>query len=103
MTARGFQKDAAGDWIEKDPNAVLDYAVDWGAPLNSWLAGETIASVAWTVPAGLTQGAASNTNTVAQVRLSGGTVGQTYTVTCRITTSTGQIEDRSFRVVIRER
>ncbi len=103
MTATGFQKDAAGDWIEKDPNAVLDYGLDWGVPLKSWLAGETIASVAWTVPPGLTQVSASNSDTVAKVRLSGGTVGVTYTITCRITTSTGQVEDRSFRVVIRER
>ena len=103
MTARGFQYDAAGPWIEKDPNAVLDYAADWDVPFDSWLNGQTIASVAWTVPAGLTKGAESNTTTVAQVRLSGGTVGVTYTVTCRITTNTGQIEDRSFRVVVRER
>jgi hypothetical protein len=37
------------------------------------------------------------------VRLSGGTVGTTYTITCRITTSTGQVEDRSFRIIVRER
>lgn len=103
MTATGFQYDAEGPWIAKDPNAVLDYSLDWGVPLNSWLAGETIASVAWTATAGLTVGAASNTTTVAKVRLSGGTVGQVYTVSCRVTTSTGQIEDRSFRVRVQER
>lgn len=103
MTATGFQSDAEGPWIAKDPNAVLDYGVDWGVAFNSWLAGETIASVAWTVPAGLTLTSQSNSDTVAKVRLSGGTVGVTYAITCRITTNTGQIEDRSFRIIVRER
>jgi hypothetical protein len=103
MTSTEFRYDALGPWIEKDPNAALDYGVNWGVPFNSWLGEETIASVAWTVAAGLTQGAASNSDTVAKVRLSGGTAGETYAVTCRVTTSGGQIDERTFRIVVRER
>jgi hypothetical protein len=103
MTAKGFQFDATGPWISKDPNAVLDYALDWADPLNSWLGDQTIASVTWTVAPGLTLVSQSNTPTVAQVRLSGGTVGTTYSVACRITTNTGEIDKRTFRVRVQER
>ena len=38
-------------WPVKDPNAVLDYFLDW----TSWLTtGDTIDSIVWTVPSGLT-------------------------------------------------
>lgn len=101
--------------ITKDPDATLDYCVVW----SDWLAGDTLASVAWDVPTGLTTGATSiNTtggvtidgvlygaNTVATIWLSGGHAGQVYTVRCRATTanSTPRIDDRSFRVVVAER
>lgn len=98
-----FRHDAAGPWIAKDPDSVLDYGVDWGVPFNSWLGDDVIDAVAWAVPTGLTKGAESNSDTVAKVRLSGGTVGVIYTVTCRITTDRGQTDDRSFRIVAQER
>ncbi len=105
MNATGFQFDAEGPWIVKDPDAVLNYAVDWGVPLSNWLNGASIASVAWTVPAGLALAGQSETATVATVVLSGGTAGEVYTVTCRITTNgtPALTDDRSFRVVVRER
>ena len=45
----------------KDPNAKLDYRVDWSA----WLNGDTVATVAWTVPTGLTKTSETNTTTAA--------------------------------------
>jgi len=83
----------------KDPNAVLDYYVDW----TRWLNGDTIATSVWTVPAGLTNANDSHTTTAATVWLSGGTVGEAYKVTNRITTTGGRTEDRSFDVKIAER
>jgi hypothetical protein len=83
----------------KDPNAVLDYMIDWAR----WLAGDEIASSDWTVPAGVTKVAATHTATNATVWLSGGTAGQAYTVTNRITTTGGRTEDRSFIVKVEER
>lgn len=88
----------------KDPDAVLDYAFDWSA----WLAAEndTIATVEWEVPAGITQEtdpAPSNTDTTATVWLSGGTDGQNYLVTCRITTAAGRVDDRTMRISVRSR
>jgi hypothetical protein len=95
-----FHIDAAGYWIEKDPQAVLDYAMDW----SDWLATDTITGTpVWTVPTGLTKDSQSNTTTVATAWLSGGVLGTTYTVSCKITTTAGRTDERSFRLKIVER
>lgn len=98
-----FEFDAQGPWILKDPNAVLDYRLDWDAAGDSWLAGDTIATSAWTLDPGISQTSATNTTTTATVWLSGGTAGSEYRVTNRITTAGGRTEDRSFRVRVAER
>ena len=82
----------------KDPNAKLDYRVDWSA----WLNGDTVATVAWTVPTGLTKTSETNTTTAATVWLEGGTAGVDYRIVCRITTAAGRIADRSFVVRVVE-
>jgi hypothetical protein len=83
----------------KDPNAVLDYSIDW----TRWLAGDQIATSEWIVPSGLTKIADSKTTVSATVWLSGGSVGQSYTVANRITTAAGRTEDRSFTIRVEER
>lgn len=83
----------------KDPDAVLDYAVDW----TLWLAGDEIATSDWTVPVGLTKVTDTNTATKATVWLSGGQAGQSYTITNRITTTGGRTEDRSITIKCAER
>lgn len=85
--------------FEKDPDAILDYTVDW----SRWLGTDTIATSQWTVPAGMTQVSATNTPTSATVWLSGGTAGQAYTVTNRITTAGGRTDERSIVINVRER
>jgi hypothetical protein len=84
----------------KDPDATLDYPIDWSKWLDTT---DTIQSVTWVVPTGITQTAQSNTNTAAVIWLAGGTVGRKYRITCRITTSAGRTEDFSFDVVIAEK
>lgn len=79
-------------------HAVVQLRVGW----SSWLNGDTIASVAWTVASGLTQESTTNTTTAATIWLSGGTAGTDYEVTCRITTASGRIADRSFVVRVVE-
>lgn len=82
----------------KDPDATLDYAIDW----SDWLDGDTIADSSWTASDGITiadDPAPSHTTTVATVWLSGGTLGGMYDVTNRITTAAGRIADRT--IVIR--
>lgn len=84
----------------KDPNAVLDYKVNWA----TWLqASETIASSNFTVPAGITKDSQSNTTTTATVWLSGGTVGTEYAVVNRITTNQGRTDDRTITIRVQER
>lgn len=88
--------------IAHDPNAKLDYAVDWAAWLQS---GETITASTWTVPTGITQTtpAPSFSGTAATVWLTGGTVGEHYMVTNHITTSMGREDDRSLYIWCVER
>ena len=84
----------------KDPNATLPYSVDWGA---NWLGSDTIAASSWTVPAGLTQVSSSFTTKIATVVISGGTVGQSYDIVNRITTTLGYIDDRTITVKVEQR
>lgn len=74
----------------KDPNAKLNYTIDWALFLPS---GQTITTSTWTVPAGITNVATSNTTTTATIVLSGGTLGATYDVVNHIVTTPGGYED----------
>lgn len=84
----------------KDPDATLDFGVDW----EDWLAsGETISSSSWTVESGITKDSDSFTDTVATAWLSGGTAGTTYTLTNEITTSSSRTDNRTILVRVKER
>jgi hypothetical protein len=85
----------------KDPASTLDYNVDWDS--DDWLGTDTIASVTWTVPAGITSVSTSATTTIATIFVSGGTVGQDYDIGCRITTVGGRIDERTIRLKVRQR
>ena len=84
----------------KDPNAVLDYAIDW----SKWLSADQIQASVWSVsdPA-LEAASETNTATQATIWLSGGAVGQSYTVTNRITTAGGRTDERSFVIQVQDR
>lgn len=86
-------------WPSKDPNEVLDYSIDWSARLD----GDVIATVAWSFPAGITQGAASDTDTVATTFVLGGTEGESYSIGCRITTTGGRTMDETVKLKIKTR
>lgn len=86
--------------FDKDPNAILDYAVDWSQWLTS---GETISVSTFTVGSGLTKEAESNTTTKATVWLSGGTAGKVYRVVNRITTNQARTDDRTLLIKVIER
>ncbi len=81
----------------KDPDAVLDYQWDW----SSWLpTGDTIASATVTAETGLTVGSYSNTATAVTAWLSGGIVGESYNVTCRVVTANGRTDDRTITLLV---
>jgi len=83
----------------KDPDSVLDYAIDWSA----WLDTDTITDSDWTATDGITVDSNTFTDTVSTVWLSGGTAGDTYTVTCHITTAAGRQDARSIKIKCKER
>jgi hypothetical protein len=83
----------------KDPDATLDYKVDW----TLWLDGDYITTSTWDVPAGLTEEAKVNDTTSATVWLSGGTFGQRYEVINRIITNAGRTDDRTIIIRIRNK
>ena len=87
----------AGDPIRKAPAEVL--AVP--APTISDLNGDTVASYAWSAAAGLT--VVSGYATAATTRISGGTLGSDYSLTCTLTLTSGQIFPCVIPVQVRER
>ncbi len=83
----------------KDPDATLDYVVNWA----TWLVSDTIISSAWTVPTGLTQVTAASTTTTTTIWLSGGTAGNSYSVLNRIVTAAGRTDDRSLTIEVEQK
>ena len=83
----------------KDPDATLDYKVDWA----SWLVDDTITNSTWIVPTGINYETDANDTTSATVWLSGGSVGSSYEVVNRITTTAGRIDDRTITIRIKEK
>jgi hypothetical protein len=83
----------------KDPQAVLDYQIDWSA----WLATDTITSSAWTMPAGITKASDTKTTTTTTIWLSGGTAGQQYQIVNTIVTAGGRTEERTLTIVVENR
>lgn len=82
---------SADTWIH-DPSAILDYTVDW----SDWLGVDTIASVTWTVPAGIVKASQAETTTKATAWISGGTAATEYAVACKITTAGGRTDERTI-------
>ena len=103
----GYQKDQQGIYIEKDPAAVLVYAMDW----SDWLqSNDEINSVDYSVS---NTGDAVNDIAIVEegsvlgyqtyVKLSKGMVNKIYTVTVKITTTGLLTEERHFRVKVLHR
>lgn len=84
--------------IEKTPNGVANIGFNYSA----WLTpqSDTILSSTWTADTGITLGAAGFTTTATTTWVSGGTAGVAYTLTNKITTVGGRVEERSFTIYI---
>lgn len=83
----------------KDPHEKLDYFFDWSA----WLLTDTISSATVTASAGLTLESFTQTATSVTAWVSGGISGQPYEVTCKITTTSGRVAERSFILQVNNR
>ena len=87
-----------------DDDADLDFVFDW----SSWLAtGETISTYTVTVPTGITLGTGTKAPSQASGKVtywvSGGTIGQSYRVACKITTNASRIDERTMNIKVLER
>lgn len=80
----------------KTPTAKLDYGVAWAGNIIS----DAITAVTWTIPAGITKVSESFTAIQTSVRLSGGTIGQSYDCNVHITRTSGQEDERTITITI---
>lgn len=79
--------------FRKDPDATLDYTFDW----TRWLStGEAIVTHQIIAPSGVNVGATVADAEMVTAWISGGTNGNNYIVTCRVTTDQGRTDDRSI-------
>lgn len=89
----------------KDPDAVLDFYLDWTPWLDS--DEEMIVASRWRIerPNDTLRIAARSTFThfETKVVLAGGTPGQTYIVTNHVTTLLGREEERSLGIAVQQR
>jgi hypothetical protein len=86
-------------WV-KDPNTIIDRAVNW----VNWLAtGDSLATKTVTADSGLTVDSSAISGTSVTARLSGGTVGKDYNVLYRITTTLGESDDQTITIKIRQK
>lgn len=89
------------DWGVKTPQAVLEYAMDWSATLDS---GVTVTTSTWSIdiPNELVIDNQSiiATNTQAAVVLSGGRLGRTYVLTNKVGLSNSKTDSRSVKLTI---
>lgn len=104
MTIGAFRRVVPdGVLIEKNPTSTLDYVLDFESTLAA--SGDTLSTVSWEVPFGLTVALTSNTATKAVIWLSGGVyspeVTTQYVVTCTYTTTAGRADARQFSVLMR--
>lgn len=84
---------------DKDPDAIKTYAVNWADFLE---AGVTITGSTWDVPDGITKVSDSLTTPNTYIRLSGGTVGDKYTITNHVVMSNADEDDVSLLLRIVE-
>ena len=91
-------------FLLKDPEAVLDYAVDWGA---EYLSGDALLTSDWSVSPEETDGASIAGSQfdllVATAQVAGGSAGKISRVTNRVTTASGRQDSRSIMLRVEKR
>ena len=90
--------------ILKDPDALLDYSVDWGA---QYLAGDALAESAWEVtPAeagGVSVVGSQFDYKVATVQAGGGIPGRVYRLVNKVVLASGLTDSRSITMRVEPR
>jgi hypothetical protein len=98
MTVTTFNLDAGGKWVEQPAGSDLDYTLDWSDSLD---AGDQVVASEWVADAGLVANRSSYTATTTTTWLSGGIGGRWYRVSNKVTTGSGRVHIRGFRVLVR--
>jgi len=97
----------------KDPNAKLDYALDWTAWLTPFSDTLTAATASVTPTGGITLASSYNGSFAATATLTpgnyiatfwatGGTAGNSYDITVHVTTASGRQDDRTVTITCKE-
>lgn len=89
-------------WPEKDPDANLDYTIDWEPTLEIHPNDVIIDSVWEHSPIGITVESVSFDDFTATIWLSGGAEKQLYQFTNTITTAQGRIFVAKFKIRVRD-
>lgn len=91
-------------FLLKDPGAVLDYSIDWGA---EYLGGDMLAASDWSVepdaPDGVTIVGGDFDATSSTVKAAGGATGSIYKLINRVTLQSGRVDERSIVLRVEER
>ncbi len=91
-------------FLLKDPNASLDYAVDWG---SDYLSDDVLEASDWTLDPVELGGAAIDTShsdlLIATVKVSGGVAGHVYRLTNQVVTASGRVDSRSIMLRVEKR
>jgi hypothetical protein len=92
-------------FLLKDPEAVLDYSVDWGADYLA--SGEMIAASDWSIapdePGGVAVVGSDFDATTATVKAAGGIAGKLYRMINRVTLDSGRVDERSIVLRVEQR
>jgi hypothetical protein len=88
----------------KDPDAVLDYSIDWGA---EYLGADLLAESEWTVtpdePNGVSVVGSQFDATTATVKAGGGVPGRIYRIVNQVVTTSGRADSRSIVLRVEQR
>lgn len=82
----------------KDPGAVRAIPIDWSDVIGD----DSITASVWDVPAGVVEQSNAISGAVTAITLSGGTAETDYLLVNRITFGSGQIDERTVRVCVRD-
>jgi hypothetical protein len=81
----------------KDPQAVLDYTIDW----SLWLADDLIVDSTWSVVGDVVLQDGVVYASITQIWASGGTEGTLADLTNHVVTAAGREDDRTIRLLLR--
>ena len=91
-------------FVLKDPDAVLDYMIDWGA---EYLGVDQLSSSDWSVipdePGGVAVVLSDVDGRSATVKASGGVPGRVYRIVNRVELISGKVDSRSITVRVEKR